>query len=161
MVKRIIIAILLLPAAEIAALVLVAALIGIAGALLLLVATTLAGILVLRHSGRGGIARFRVAVADGEITATEMNSAGFLTVLGGLLLVLPGFLTDLVGAALVIAPVRRWLGSVFRARFESWLQTGTTGRRRTDPSVIDLSPDEWKQMPQRKLPRRSKKTKSD
>jgi UPF0716 protein FxsA len=161
MVKRIIIAILLLPAAEIAAFVLVAALIGWAGALLLMLATTLAGILVLRHSGRGGIARFRVAVSDGEITATEMNSAGFLTVLGGLLLVLPGFLTDLLGAALLIAPVRRWLGSVFRAWFESWLQTGATGRNRKDPSVIDLSPDEWKQEPQRKLPRRPKKPKPD
>jgi UPF0716 protein FxsA len=161
MVKRVIIAILLLPAAEIAAFVLVAALIGWAGALLLMLATTLAGILVLRHSGRGGIARFRVAVSDGEITATEMNSAGFLTVLGGLLLVLPGFLTDLVGAALLIAPVRRWLGSVFRAWFESWLQTGAAGRSRKDPSVIDLSPDEWKQEPQRKLPRRSNKPKPD
>jgi UPF0716 protein FxsA len=161
MVKRIIIAILLLPAAEIAAFVLVAALIGWAGALLLMLATTLAGILVLRHSGRGGITRFRVAVSAGEITATEMNSAGFLTVLGGLLLVLPGFLTDLVGAALLIAPVRRWLGSVFRAWFESWLQTGAAGRSRKDPSVIDLSPDEWKQEPQRKLPRRSKKPKPD
>lgn len=161
MVKRVILAILLLPAAEIAAFVLVATLIGIGSAVLLMVATTLAGILVLRHSGRGGISRFRVAVADGEITATEMNSAGFLTVLGGLLLVLPGFLTDLVGAALLIAPVRRWFGSVFRARFENWLRTGNTGRSRTDPSVIDLSPHEWKQEPQRKLPRRSKKPKPD
>jgi len=141
--------------------VLVAAFVGITGAVLLMVATTLAGILVLRHSGRGGISRFRVAVADGEITASEVNSAGFLTVLGGLLLVLPGFLTDLVGAALLIAPVRRWLGSVFHAWFKSWLQTGAGGRRRTDPSVIDLSPDEWKQEPERKLPRRSKKPKPD
>ena len=48
MVKRIILAILLLPAAEIAAFVLVATLIGLAGALLLMLATTFAGILVLR-----------------------------------------------------------------------------------------------------------------
>ena len=161
MVKWIIIAILLLPVAEIAAFVLVAALIGWAGALLLMLATSLAGISVLRHSGRGGISRFRVAVSDGKITATEMNSAGFLTVPAGLLLVLPGFLTDLVGAALLIAPVRRWMGSMFRAWFESWLQTGGAGRKRTDPSVIDLSPDEWKQVPERKLPRRPKKPKPD
>ena len=88
MVKRIILAILLLPAAEIAAFVLVATLIGLAGALLLMLATTFAGILVLRQAGRGGMARFRVAVADGEMTATELNGAGVLTVLGGLLLVL-------------------------------------------------------------------------
>ena len=67
MVKRIILAILLLPAAEIAAFVLVATLIGLAGALLLMLATTFAGILVLRQAGRGGMARFRVAVADGDL----------------------------------------------------------------------------------------------
>jgi UPF0716 protein FxsA len=122
-----------------------------------MLATTLAGILVLRQAGRGGIARFRVAVADAQITATEMNGVGFLTVLAGLLLVVPGFLTDLVGIALLIAPVRRWCGRVFQNWLQSWAQG--QGRDRRDPSVIDLSPDEWKQMSERKLPRgpRSKK----
>jgi UPF0716 protein FxsA len=161
MLKRILIAILLLPAAEIAAFVLVAAFIGVTGAVLLMFATTLAGILVLRRAGRGRIARFRVAVADAEITATEMNGAGFLTVLAGLLLVLPGFLTDLVGIALLIAPLRRWLGRVFRNRLASWLGAAAAGRSRQDPSVIDLAPDEWKREPERKLPRRSKKPKPD
>jgi len=40
-------------------------------------------------------------------------------VLGGLLLVLPGFLTDLAGIALLIAPVREWFGRIFRTRFEA------------------------------------------
>jgi UPF0716 protein FxsA len=157
MVKRILFAILLLPVAETAAFVLVAALIGVTGALLLMLATTLAGILVLRQAGRGGIARFRVAVADAQITATEMNGAGFLTVLAGLLLVLPGFLTDLVGAALLIAPVRRWFGRMFRTRFESWLSTGVARRNRKDTSVVDLAPDEWEQVPERELPDRSQR----
>jgi UPF0716 protein FxsA len=122
-----------------------------------MLATTLAGILVLRQAGRGGIARFRVAVADAQITATEMNAAGFLTVLGGLLLVLPGFLTDLVGAALLIAPVRRWFGRMFRTRFESWLSTGVARRNRKDTSVVDLAPDEWEQVPERELPDRSQR----
>jgi UPF0716 protein FxsA len=152
MVKRIIIAILLLPAAEIAAFVLVATLIGVTGALLLMLATTLAGFLVLRQAGRGQIARFRVAVADAKITGVETNAVGVLTVLAGLLLVLPGFLTDLVGVALLIRPVRRWCGRMFRA----WIG----GRKRGERSVIDLAPGEWKQVPDRELPDRSKKPKS-
>src|SRR5258708_26471323 len=115
MVKRILIAILLLPAAEIAAFVLVAALIGVTGALLLMLTTTLAGILVLRQAGRGRIARFRVAIAEAEMTDIETNAAGVLTVLAGLLLVLPGFLTDLLGIALLIAPLRRCCAPPFRA----------------------------------------------
>ena len=152
MVKRIIIAILLLPAAEIAAFVLVAALIGVTGALLLMLTTTLAGFLVLRQAGRGGIARFRVAVAEAEITGVGTNAAGILTVLAGLLLALPGFLTDLVGVALLIRPVRRWCGRIFR----TWIGR----RKRGERSVIDLAPGEWKQVPDRELPDRSKQPRS-
>ena len=54
---------------------------------------------MLRRAGRGGIARFRVAVADTDVAGIQANTGGFLTVLAGLLLFLPGFLTDLVGAA--------------------------------------------------------------
>jgi len=156
MVKRIIIAILLLPAAEIAAFVLVAALIGVTGALLLMLTTTLAGFLVLRQAGRGGIARFRVAVSEAEITGVGTNAAGILTVLAGLLLVLPGFLTDLVGVALLIRPVRRWCGRMFRSWIGRSKRSGKSGER----SVIDLAPGEWKQVPDRELPDRSKKPRS-
>ena len=110
MVKHIIVAILLLPIAEIAVFLLVAALIGFLGAFTLMLATTLAGVVVLRRAGRGRIAQFRVAVSDGEVTGVEANTGGFLTVLAGLLLVLPGFVTDLVGAALLIRPLRQWCG---------------------------------------------------
>ena len=152
MVKRVIIAILLLPAAEIAAFVLVATLIGVTGALLLMLTTTLAGILVLRQAGRGRIARFRVAVSQAEMTGFEANRVGVLTVLAGLLLILPGFLTDLVGIALLIGPVRRWCGRIVR----TWI-----GRRnRGDRSVVDLAPGEWKQVPERELEDRSKRPSS-
>ena len=99
MVKWIIVAILLLPLAEIVAFILVAAVAGVGVALLLMLATSLAGFAVLRRAGRGGIARFRVAVADTDVAGIQANTGGFLTVLAGLLLFLPGFLTDLVGAA--------------------------------------------------------------
>jgi UPF0716 protein FxsA len=142
MVKWIIIAILLLPLAEIVAFIVVAAIAGFSVALLLMLATTLAGFLVLRRAGRGGIARFRVAVADTDVAGIQANTGGFLTVLAGLLLFLPGFITDLIGAALLIGPVRRWCGKTFR----QWVR-----RRSGDPSTIDLAPGEWAQLPDRDL----------
>jgi UPF0716 family protein affecting phage T7 exclusion len=153
MVKWIIIAILLLPLAEIVAFIVVAAWAGLAWAMLLMLATTLAGFLVLRHAGRGGIARFRVAVADTDVAGIEANAGGFLTVLAGLLLFLPGFLTDLIGAALLIGPVRRWCGKTFRL----WVQHHNPG----DRSVVDLAPEEWEQVPDRKLSNRSNKSGRD
>jgi UPF0716 protein FxsA len=143
MVKWIIVTILLFPVAEIVTFILIAAIIGLGWAFTLMLATTLAGFLVLRRAGRGGIARFRVAVADTDITGIQANTTGFLTVLAGLLLFLPGFLTDLVGAALLIGPVRRWCGATFR----SWVAT----RQQGDRSIIDLKPGEWKQVSDPKL----------
>jgi UPF0716 protein FxsA len=144
MVKWIIAAILLLPLAEIAAFVLVAALVGLGVAFLLMLATTLAGFLVLRQAGRGGIARFRIAVADTDVAGIQANTSGFLTALAGLLLFLPGFLTDLIGVALLIGPVRRWCDRSFRL----WVRR----RNPADRSTIDLAPGEWQQLPERELP---------
>ena len=60
--KWVLLAILALPFAELAAFVAVAATIGFAWALLLVVATSLFGGLVLRHAGGNHIARMKVAL---------------------------------------------------------------------------------------------------
>jgi len=143
MVKWIIVGILLLPVAEIALFMLIVAGIGLPWALALMLATTTSGLLVLRRAGRVRIARFRVAVADTDITAIEANTGGFLTVLAGLLLFLPGFLTDLIGAALLIAPLRRWCSEAFRL----WVRR----RDRDERAVIDLAPGEWEQVSDHEL----------
>ena len=148
MVKWIIIAILLFPLAEIVAFGLVAVAIGFAPALILMLATSLAGAWVLRQAGRGGIARFRVAVADTDIAGIQANASGFLTVLAGFLLFLPGFLTDIVGAALLVGPVRRWCGRTFRR----WVRQRSPG----DRSVINLSPGEWEQVKDREISDKSR-----
>lgn len=144
--KHIIIAVLLLPIGEIAVFLLMATAIGFPGAFTLMLATTLAGVTVLRRAGRNRIAQFRVAVSDGEITGVEANTGGFLTVLAGLLLVLPGFLTDLVGAALLIRPLRRWCGRHFKA----WVSRRQAAQR----GVIDLAPGEWRRVPDHEIENR-------
>jgi len=153
MVKWFIIAILLFPAIEIAVFIAVAAMIGLLWAFSLMLATTLAGALVLRRAGRKRIANFRVAVADTNITGIEANTGGFLTIMAGLLLFLPGFLTDLIGAVLLIGPVRRRCGAAFR----QWVG----GRDRADRSVIDLAPGEWEQVPDRELRNNTNKSTRD
>jgi UPF0716 protein FxsA len=149
MVKWAITGILLLPAAEIAVFFIIVALVGWLWAIGLMLSTTLAGFLVLRRAGRRRIARFRVAVADTDITGIEAHTGGFLTVLAGLLLFLPGFLTDLVGAGLLIGPVRRWCAATLRRMVH------IRGSNRS--SVIDLAPGEWQQVPERERNDRDKR----
>jgi UPF0716 protein FxsA len=145
--KRIAIGLLLLPIAEVVAFVLVAWAIGFLPALALMVLTSVAGGLVLRHAGRGQIARFRVAMRDSEIPELDAHAGGLMMALGGILLLLPGFVTDLMGAGLLVAPVRRWLGATLgRALARRKPQTGPG-------AVIDLKPTEWRPVPDRELPK--------
>ncbi len=55
---------------------------------------SLAGALVLRHAGGNHIARMRVAMADGGFTALQADGPGGLILLAGILLFIPGFITD-------------------------------------------------------------------
>lgn len=145
MVKSVIAAFLLFPVLEIAGFVLVAALAGTISAFGLLLATTLLGILVLRWAGRGQLAGFRVAVSDRNVTAIEADSGGFLVILGGILLVVPGFITDVIGLLLLIGPVRRWCSATLKRRF---------GHAPGAQPVVDLDPGEWRQVPDVKLEQR-------
>ncbi len=142
MVKWIIAAILLLPVAEIATFVVVALLIGFGWAFILMLATTIAGFLVLRRAGRGRLASFRDTVTSNDAAGIEANTGSFLNVLAGLLLFLPGFLTDLAGALLLLPPLRRACASTVRRVL---MGSGHSPGR----SVVDLAPDEWKQVPDR------------
>jgi UPF0716 protein FxsA len=144
MVKWFIAAILVLPLAEIAAFVLVAMAIGLGPAFGLLMLTSILGALVLRRAGRGQLAHFRTAVSDNGATGIEADAGGLLTVLAGLLLFLPGFLTDLAGAVLLIGPVQRWCGKRFRRRW-------TVRSAPADPAVVDLTPGEWQPVPERRI----------
>src|ERR1700716_258280 len=109
--KKIAIALLLLPLAELLGFGLVAWTIGLLEVLPLMVLTLVAGGVVLRHAGRGQMAGLRTALRRNDGIGLVTGSAGFMVALGGILLLLPGFITDLVGACLLVGPVRRWLGA--------------------------------------------------
>ena len=143
MVKWILRGLIALPVAEIGVFILVVASFGFVWALGIMLATTIAGLIVLRMAGRGQIALFRSAGISGIEARFEANPHGFLVVLGGILLVLPGFITDVIGLLLLLAPIRQWCGQAFG---------GFAARREgAKDGVIDLSADQWRREPKRKL----------
>ena len=81
--KWLLLALLALPLAELAAFIAVAAAIGFAWALALVLAGSLVGVLILRHAGGNHIARVRVALNQGSFTALEADGSGFLVLLAG------------------------------------------------------------------------------
>ena len=103
--KWLLLALLALPLMELAVFIAVAASIGFVWTLSLVLAGSLAGALILRHAGGSHIARIRVALGDGGMTAVQADSSGFLILLAGILLLIPGFITDIAGLLLLMVSV--------------------------------------------------------
>jgi UPF0716 protein FxsA len=141
--KWLLLAVLALPAAEIAVFILVALQIGFGWALAVQLAASLLGALVLRHAGGSHIARMRVVLGPQRITALQADSAGTLSVVAGILLLIPGFITDILGLLLLIGPLRRALGAGLRRAADRPATPADT--------VVDLAPEDWRQMPDAKL----------
>jgi UPF0716 protein FxsA len=134
----------LLPLAELAAFAAVALAIGWFWAVCLFLATSIAGLAILRRSGRSDIDRFRDAFRRDGIAAIHLESPGLGPMLGGILLLFPGFITDVVGLLLLVPPVRRKLRKFIARSREAH-------RRQREPSVVDLTPKEWRQVSEKPI----------
>jgi UPF0716 family protein affecting phage T7 exclusion len=142
-IKLVAIGLLAWPAAEIVAFILVAAVIGFANAVFLILLMSFAGWFVVRHFG-GEVARVRTA-AGARIAAAAWGRDGTAPSLGGLLLLIPGFVTSALGIMILLPISRRWLLAGCRRMLAA-------GRRPADPNIVDLAPDEWRSLPGSKLP---------
>lgn len=100
----------------------VAGVIGVPWTILLLVVDSLAGAWLVRREGRRAWHEFTSAVAGAQWPGDQVM-AGAMVLVGGALLVTPGFVTDAVGLSLVLPPTRRLLATVLRSRVQP-LQVG-------------------------------------
>jgi UPF0716 protein FxsA len=126
-----------LPIAEIVVFVAVAAQIGFVNACLLQLVCSLAGIVVIRSAGRVRLDRLRSQFGEAMIRTAQLDGADLARLFAGVLLVVPGYLTDALGALVLVPAVRRGLGAILR-RAAATLSGGTQPDR-----VIDLEPGEW------------------
>ncbi|HET7508028.1 MAG TPA: FxsA family protein [Solirubrobacterales bacterium] len=93
------------PVAELYVIIKVGELIGVWPTLALLLADALLGSWLLKHEGRGAWRRFNLALAERRFPGREVVD-GALIIVGGTLLLTPGFLTDIVGVFLLLPPTR-------------------------------------------------------
>jgi UPF0716 protein FxsA len=144
--KWLVLALLALPMAELVVFIVVASEIGFPGALLLALATSLAGGFILRSSGRAHMRRMRAAAAGERIAVFQADATGMMVMVAGILLLIPGFITDLAGVLLLVAPLRRFVGNLVRRR---------AARSQSErDGIVDLAPDEWQQVPEERLTHR-------
>jgi UPF0716 protein FxsA len=100
-----VLALVVVPIVEIYVLLQVGQLLGVLPTVVLLVVMSLLGAWLLRREGARTWRAFREALARGRLPAAEVAD-GALVILGGALLLTPGFATDAVGLLCVLPPTR-------------------------------------------------------
>jgi UPF0716 protein FxsA len=93
------------PLAELFVIIKVSEAIGFLWMLLLLIVSWPIGSRIIRHEGRAALRRLRDALEAGRAPTNEVLD-GALVLVGGLLLLVPGFITDIIGLLLLLPPTR-------------------------------------------------------
>ena len=97
---------LIVPFIEIYLLLQIGGIVGVFPTIALVVLTAIIGASLLRQQGMATWQRFQDNLQKGEIPAYEMVEGPILLV-GGALLLTPGFFTDVIGFACLIPPARK------------------------------------------------------
>ncbi len=140
---------LLLPLAEIAGFVVVGKQVGALATVGLVIASTLAGSILLRYQGLGAMNKVRSAVEAGKDPGLQLaNSA--MGVLAAILLIIPGFITSIIGLLVLLPPVRalfwRLVGRrvVVAGQFGGGQFSRGGFRREQDDHTIDLDSEDFR-----------------
>jgi UPF0716 protein FxsA len=151
-IKIIALGLIALPLAEIVAFLLVVHVTGFAWAIVLLALVSVAGVVVLRGTGKGSRTRLRTTAGSVNVSNINLDGPGIAAGLGGILLLIPGFITGFLGAMTIFPLTRRWLIAGFRRLLSTPAKTSHHGL-----AVIDLEPDEWRHLPSPEASPRKKK----
>jgi UPF0716 protein FxsA len=118
----------LVPLAELYVILKVGDAIGTLPTLALLVADSLLGSWLLKSQGRAVWRRFNETMRSGRVPHREIVD-GVLVIFGGAFLITPGFITDVVGVALLIPPTRALIRRSLQRRMEKRAVAGGGSRR--------------------------------
>lgn len=106
-----------IPIVEIAVVLLSGKLLGIVPTLLLIVITGALGIYLAKTKGINAFQQLKVAIENGQAPGDAIID-GVLTFIGAIILVLPGFISDIIGILLVIPTTRK----LFKPAIYYWLR---------------------------------------
>jgi UPF0716 protein FxsA len=121
-----ILAFIAIPLIEIALFVVVGGAIGLWPTLIWVVLSAVFGIMTLRWVARLGPISFARDVGALRDMSSPVASRA-LTILAGVLLILPGFFTDALGVLLLVRPIQEFLIRYFVGRFPVDIQTQQAG----------------------------------
>lgn len=127
----------LVPIAELAVILRVGSFLGVWPTVILLVVDSLAGAVLVKREGRRAWESFRTALSEVRWPGDEVTQ-GALVLMGGALLLTPGFLTDAVGLLAVLPPTRRLASRLIRRRLTPEPFRDLIDRDRSDGPTPDV-----------------------
>jgi UPF0716 protein FxsA len=133
----ILIAIVCWPFLEIAAFIYVGERIGILATIGLTLLSTVVGALLLRLQGIALLQKMQFELRSGRVPAAELGHGALIT-LAGVCLLVPGFVSDVVGLLLFLPPVRSLLLSLLTRNVRVVVRSSSSRK-----GVVDLDPEEW------------------
>ena len=129
-----------LPVVELMVLLRVAGEVGVFETIALLVLVGVLGWWLLKQQGLGVLRRVQEAAGRGEAPSRELADGGLIA-FAGLLLLLPGFVSDALALVLLLPPTRAVVrGMLARSigRRAKVVRAGTAGRTFVDVEVLDV-----------------------
>lgn len=139
--------ILALPIIEIALFIMVGGAIGLLPTLAIVILAGIVGMLALRWQGISTLTKLRTSMNGGELPARSVADAMMIGV-AGVLLVIPGFFSDILGLLLLLPPVRSalyaWLRSRVRVVATTSGYSAGFGPRPIENDTIELDSDEYR-----------------
>ena len=114
----------LVPIVELYVMVQVAGAIGVLPTVLLVLAMCFAGAWLMKVEGLGVLRKMQRQLDAGEMPTTEVVN-GVMIVVGGLLMLVPGFVTGILGLLLLLPPVRALLRPLVVARVQRRIDRGS------------------------------------
>jgi len=142
-----------IPLAEIAVFVIVGQQIGVLPTLGLVIATAIAGSLLLRMQGFAVLSRMQRELGEGRMPARELVH-GVMILFAGILLMIPGFVTDTIGLLLFIPAVRDAMWRFVRSHIVvvGGGEMGSAQRPGTRGKTIDLDLSDYSSSPGKNSP---------
>lgn len=132
-----------LPLLEIAGFVIVGRQVGALATVGLVLASSIAGSLLLRHQGFGVMARVRAEMDAGRDPSRQL-AHGAMMVLAAILLIIPGFITDILAILLLLPPVRDLAWRTLKGRIVLATDFSAGGfRARQRGKTIDLDDGDY------------------
>ena len=105
-----------IPLVEIAILINIGKIIGAGYTIALVIGTAFLGVSLLRIQGISTLAKVQANIAKGQLPATELIE-GLILLISGVLLLTPGFFTDMLGFLMLVPILRQRLAETFFVNF--------------------------------------------